>query len=465
MKKICIILFLLIASKTFAQIDLKSNLSDSEKLYGLSLFWSEAKYNFAYFDHAGVNWDSAYQAFVPRVLQTQNTYDYYQELKRFCALLKDGHTDINLPNKLFMASTYVRLSFQNINKRFYVANVDKQIKEKIPIGTELVQVNGLPVLEFLQREVVPFMSASTEHELWNETIRWLTLPLKDTISTLQLVLRKPDGKTAEHRYRLHSSPADWLIKRPTWRRTDFKMIEESIAHIKLNTFNEDSVIYDFKQMLPALYKSKAVIIDLRNNGGGNTGVGAEILKYFTTEKLLIGSKWRTRLHKAAYKAWGIRLKKPDNFAELPEEDQQWYEETIGIAKGDYWYQGDSMKFENDISEPKIEVPLVVLFGNNTASAAEDFLVILDRLKGRAITVGERSFGSTGQPLFFDMPGGGSARICTKRDEYPDGRAFVGYGVKPDIFVEKTVEELIANEDSALEKAVAILKAKLSSKGK
>jgi hypothetical protein len=34
--------------------------------------------------------------------------------------------------------------------------------------------------------------------------------------------------------------------------------------------------------------------------------------------------------------------------------------------------------------------------------------------------------------------GGSARICTKKDTYPNGKEFVGYGIKPDIEVKRTL---------------------------
>ncbi len=76
---------------------------------------------------------------------------------------------------------------------------------------------------------------------------------------------------------------------------------------------------------------------------------------------------------------------------------------------------------------------------------------------RFVTVGEPTWGSTGQPQKFDLPGGGRARICTKRDTYPDGRDFVGYGIKPKVPVERTPESLIGNEDPVLEKGVEVLK--------
>ena len=56
-------------------------------------------------------------------------------------------------------------------------------------------------------------------------------------------------------------------------------------------------------------------------------------------------------------------------------------------------------------------PVALLSSAATFSAAEDFLVAF-RVMSRGIIVGERSGGSTGQPLFFALPGGGSARVCT-----------------------------------------------------
>ncbi len=49
-----------------------------------------------------------------------------------------------------------------------------------------------------------------------------------------------------------------------------------------------------------------------------------------------------------------------------------------------------------------------------------------------IKFGEPTFGSTGQPMLFSLPGGGSTRGCTKKDTYPDGKEFIDYGIQPDI---------------------------------
>lgn len=99
--------------------------------------------------------------------------------------------------------------------------------------------------------------------------------------------------------------------------------------------------------------------------------------------------------------------------------------------------------------------VAVLTGARTFSAAEDFVLAFNALQ-RGVTVGESTGGSTGQPLRFTLPGGGSARICIKRDLTPDGRDFVGKGLVPDIHAAPTVESVRAGSDPVLERALAHL---------
>ena len=462
MNKLLIVLAFFCPFAATAQYDLEHNLSDEEKIYGLSQFWSEAKYNFAFFEQTEVNWDSAYQAFIPRVLNTKNTWDYYGEMQQFCALLKDGHTDVWRPNDLLKASTYVRILFKNIDQRFYVSNLMAADADKVPIGSELIKVNGQPIKSYLLEHVIPYTSASSEHELWNDAIRGLTSTLTDTIQTLALELIRPDGQKVQYDTRLYatSGKGNWVKSSKKWTPFSLEKLDKGIVKIDLNTFSDTMVVSKFKEALPELYKSKGIIIDLRKNGGGNSGTGAEILKYFTNEKVLVGSVWQTREHKAAYKAWGTGMVMEENFDGWEQEEIDWFMEAYEIARGQHWYKGDTMTYTNDIMDKKLTVPLVVLMGNRTGSAAEDFLVFLDGLKGRATTIGQKSFGSTGQPISFQLPGGGWSRICTKKDTYPDGREFVGYGIKPDIFVPLSVTEMIDGKDDALAKAIEVMKGKM-----
>ena len=100
-------------------------------------------------------------------------------------------------------------------------------------------------------------------------------------------------------------------------------------------------------------------------------------------------------------------------------------------------------------------PVVVLTSGRTFSAAEDFVVAFDTMN-RGKLIGETTGGSTGWPLSFAVPGGIMARVCMKRDTYPDGQEWVGTGVKPDIEVHPKIADLQAGRDTVLEAALRYL---------
>ena len=124
-----------------------------------------------------------------------------------------------------------------------------------------------------------------------------------------------------------------------------------------------------------------------------------------------------------------------------------------------WYEGGTMTMELT-DRPKIKVPVVVLTDYGTGSAAEDFLVFAQTLE-HFTYVGRPTNGSTGQPVFYSLPGKGFARICAKRDTYPDGRDFVGFGVQPDVYAAPTIEGIAAGEDTVLATGLRVLKEKMA----
>lgn len=66
-----------------------------------------------------------------------------------------------------------------------------------------------------------------------------------------------------------------------------------------------------------------------------------------------------------------------------------------------------------------------------------------------VKIGQATNGSSGMPYRFDLPGGGSARICIIKDMYPDGREFVGTGIQPDIRIIPTVKDYLEGRDVVL----------------
>lgn len=455
MKKLLAVFLLSVAlARTAGAQD--TALTDADKLYGLSRFWQEANYNFAYFENVPhLNWDSAYQAYIPQVLATKSLYEYYRVMQKFCALLQDGHTNVYFPAAISRAMARrsfgdIKLALQNIDGKAVVVNTAMATKEVIPIGSEIIKVNGTPVRDYIREWVSPYIAQSASYIREDWSIDYLLDGFLG--ESVHVEYRKPDGKVGSMTLKREVKEGvawqvtgSWTLFKLTWH-------PGNIARINLNSFGSPKIVDTFITALPELRKARAIIIDLRNNGGGNSGNASAILSYFTDSNLIKGSRWYTREHRAAYKAWGTYL------AQGESDTSEWARKSLDYYHGRSWYDGGQSIAENkapkELRMPG--VPLVVLFGHSTASAAEDFLIMLDGLKGRATTIGQRSFASTGQPLPLNLPGGGEARICAKKDTYPDGRIFVGVGIKPDIEVNPVLDDYLKNRDVVLEKALEIL---------
>lgn len=442
-----------------AQNTLPNKLSVNDKIYGLSKFWQEVNYNFVYLNKVNRNsWDSLYHSMIEQVSNTKNDYDYWQLMKRFCAFLNDGHTGVwstdtainnNILTKMF--GDYW-IGFTNVGGRAIVNYTLKKHIKEIPIGTELIEVNGLPTTKYLQQFVLPYMSSSTDYVREDMAISNIIAGLRGT--TYHVKLKRPNGTifplTLTHEQTTDTAFFPALNTRPL---LELKWYPNDVAYLALNSFGNEKIDTLFLEKLPELKKAKSLIVDLRNNGGGSTDIGIFILCYLTNDTLLPHAKYYTRENLAAFKAWGKYVTEKDTVGNS-------WNTKCWLAYHDLLIDSlskDYRPWTNTLEPMRVVVPTAVLIGHNTASAAEDFLISADGQK-HFTKIGERSYGSTGQPLMLDLPGGG-ARICTKKDTYPDGREFVGVGVIPDIEVMPTVNDFINGKDPALEKALQYLKGK------
>lgn len=459
-----VFLFLVLSSKLlFGQIP--NEISNQDKVFGLSKFWQEVNYNFVYLDKVDrTEWDKQYKELITEVQNTSNDYEYYRLLQKFCAFLKDGHTNIwfsqqiqdNIYNTNF--GDY-RLFLSNINGKAIITRVNKSKKDEIPIGTEIVEVNGLDTKAYLNKNVLPYISSSTDFILEDWGIESL---LEGYVGTsYDLKLKMPNGKvkslTVKHQKTLEQEVFPPLENRELM---DLKWMgkQKEIAYVSLNSFSDWKISMQFKEKIQEIKKAKAIIIDLRYNTGGNTNIGKEIFKHLTNDSILYGSKSVSRNHIPTYKAWGKFQTEKDAI------NSDWSRKSLLSYQDKFYYefpyQADTISKDDLrlLKDTRLVVPTVVLIGHNTASAAEDFLIYADNQK-HFTKIGEPTFGSTGQPFLFDLPNGGIARICTKKDTYPNGKEFVGVGIQPDVFVAKSLKDFIENKDPVLQKAVEYLSQK------
>jgi C-terminal processing protease CtpA/Prc len=458
-KLLTFLIAILIGIPLLAQMP--ATLSASDKVYGLSKFWQEVNYNFVYIGRVDRSkWDSAYRSMIGQVQATPDDYCYYRLLQKFCAILHDGHTNVWASqgvNDLILTKMFGEYWFgtENIDGKAIITHTLKSKIKELPIGSEVIEVNGLPVEQYLRDSVRPYISSSTHYVLEDQAIVNL---LKGPMgASYKIKVRRPDGSILPLSL-THAKTADTafypsLVNSPL---LEMKWVDKQIAYLALNSFEDQKIDTLFTDKLPELYKARGLIIDLRNNGGGNTGIGYAILQYLMRDSVMNGSRSFTREHRAAFKAWGKFVEPRDTLYD-PWKRQAWNYNHDAVMYA-FEYEPDTIHLKGQ----RLIVPTVILIGHNTASAAEDFLIAAANQQ-HMIRIGDRSYGSTGQPFLFDLPGGGGARVCTKKDTYPDGKEFVGFGIAPDMVVKPVVKDFVDHKDPALDKSIDYLELQLGIK--
>jgi hypothetical protein len=423
--------------------DLPNKITNNEKVYWLSQIWSEIKYNFVNIDRIKFDLDSLYKSYIPLVLATKNDYEYSRTLQKFMASMHDGHTQVWGDFGSYF--DYIPIHFQDFNKTVYITSVRKMAaSDSTWVGAELIDIEGIPTVQFLESKIFPFISASTEQSLWMQGVPGLGSDLKDhpfsgsirkrdgTIVKLNLPRNGEATRTPKDEYWGPKANYSRNIVELTW-------MPNNIALVHFNRFSpEAEAIKQFDKVASELDKAKGVIIDLRRNGGGSSEVALHLQKYLTKENHFLNFAAETRINDGYGKAQGNYREKYKNFF-LNRAYRFEKAETIDVS--------DTFK--------RIKCPVVILMGRYTFSAAEDFLVNIYEVPDRPQLIGEETGGSSGAPLVIPgLPEGLGARICTIRLCYPiSGKRFVNSGVKPDIEVKLTIDDYLNGRDVVLEKAV------------
>ncbi len=128
----------------------------------------------------------------------------------------------------------------------------------------------------------------------------------------------------------------------------------------------------------------------------------------------------------------------------------------GVIVIERWSDGREQQVEADPGDVGEDVPLVVLVNGGSASASEIVAGALQD-QGRAILIGELTFGKGSVQRPFTLSDGSELRVTSALWFTPNDQAIHGQGIAPDIEVPWPVDEdLGPEEDPQLERAVEYL---------
>lgn len=190
-----------------------------------------------------------------------------------------------------------------------------------------------------------------------------------------------------------------------------KVLEQDprIGYISLNQFHARSA-REMTQSVNRLAEKnvKGLILDLRDNGGGDFEASIAIAGIFLDNKVVV---------------------------------------SVADARGN--------KTVDRSSKGSIKIPLVVLVNNNSASASEILAGAL-RDNKRAVLVGEQTYGKGVVQTIYPLRNGGALKLTTQEYFTPNGTDINKIGIHPDYVVQNKAGE---DKDAQLEKAITVLQSR------
>ena len=198
----------------------------------------------------------------------------------------------------------------------------------------------------------------------------------------------------------------------------YRVLDDNIGYIRYESFLQGVGEGNLDDCLTYLALCRGLIIDIRNNGGGELTIAEKLAGRFVQEKTLVSYMQ----HKTG--------KGHNDFSSL---EPRYLEPSSNIR----WHK-----------------PVCVLTNRSVFSAANDFAVIMHTLPNVKL-VGDHTGGGSGMPMTNSLPNGWSVRYsaCPMYDAKKQQTEF---GINPDIKAALTDEATAQGIDLIIEAARKVL---------
>jgi hypothetical protein len=190
--------------------------------------------------------------------------------------------------------------------------------------------------------------------------------------------------------------------------------------IKSWTKNENQVLKPALRALKHLANTRALIIDVRPNGGGAEPFAQQFAGCFTDRPVVYAKHISRDVNKA------------DGWSQIRER---------------------TLKPNPDMLTYKGKV--AVLMGQENMSSCEAFLLMMKQVPDCKL-IGEKSYGSSGNPKPYELGNEVTIWLPSWKALRPDETCFEGQGIEPDINIVAT-ESQLREKDPVLEAALKYLK--------
>jgi len=402
-----VLAILLFSSATSYSENIKAERRRAEQI--LNLVSKDVQNNFYDDTLKGLNWPALTEQARRRIASAEELGQMHGAISALLYQLHDSHT-VFIPPKQKIKAVY-GFKAKPFANNIFVYEVDKDgpaAKGGLQLGDQIVGVNHLNAVRetfFDMMRYLTVLDPRVELDLevaQNGSIRIVKVPATVTREPPQyffsFIETGRDDEAQERSYGL-------------------KNYGDGIQYLRLRTFLMPST--EIVGMIKPLRDAKAVILDLRGNGGGSLSTMVDFIGQF------VGEPFEMAASVSRKKSEPIRVKP---------------------------------------LSPHIGSPLYVLIDSASASASEMFARSL-QIHKRAILIGDRSSGRVNSAQFFWQPVGSwegvefGTEIAVSKVVMENREELENRGVTPDESCVPTPEDLRTERDVCLERALVMARAK------
>jgi carboxyl-terminal processing protease len=375
-----------------------------------------------YFDPAlqGVDWHEAREVWRPRAAEAVSEVELYAAMRRMLGLLRDPHTRVFAPGEStdwrVLRYVSVGVSLRELGGEIVVTDVEREsdaARAGVRAGDAVLSVDGEPSSSLVARRLADTNAGDSATARLVAVTRLFDGP-RDT--TVAVTFRRA-GEKRERSATLRRVPH---TRMPSF---DVRRASGGVRLVLFNIFTPEVAAQFARALGDELKDARALVIDLRDNGGGEAEAMADLASTLLPAGLSLG--------RFTNREGRVQLEPFTRNALLSSADS----------------------FE------RFRGRVVILTNARTASAAEVFAASL-REAGRATVIGETTCGCVlGIRRRHQLPDGGILDISEMDYHTASGARLEGRGLSPDEQITPTREDLRRGRDRAVELAVEILKSR------
>ena len=199
---------------------------------------------------------------------------------------------------------------------------------------------------------------------------------------------------------------------------DYRVLDDNIGYIRYESFQQGVGDGNLNEVLSEFMTCNGIIIDIRNNGGGDLTNAQQLAARFVQQKTHVGY---------------IQHKTGKGHSDFSDMEPRYLEPSNKIR----WHK-----------------PVCVLTNRHVYSAANEFVLYMRALPNVKI-VGDHTGGGAGMPFSSSLPNGWSVRFSAV-PMYDTQRQPAEFGIEPDYRVDLSVDDFKRGKDTIIEFARKLL---------